>query len=277
VAISLMLKKFHESHPWPANCGINSLFRFYKIDLDRVEYLRHLFTERKLYHPLPCQFNDPFECKPQFSLPEEAKKVLDIRQHLIKFLREKGYNEIEAEELVSNNMKNPKLLRKTINDSIIQTLAQIRICSFTTRKDNLLFWSHYADSHKGFCVEFDATKMPISYAFKVQYENKYPEVIYPGSNDVTDLTPLLVKSEVWKHEEEFRTILVPWAETQPTNDGESLILSGNEIKNVYLGSNIEENKKELICDLVEQGDFNPGIWITSLAESTFSLEFAQVD
>ena len=111
---------------------------------------------------------------------------------------------------------------------------------------------------------------------KFSMEINIQRLFYPSSNDATDLTPALVKSEVWKYEEEFRTILVPWAEPQPTNDGESLILSGNEIKNVYLGSNIEENKKELICDLVEQGDFNPGIWITSLAESTFSLEFAQV-
>ncbi|MCH7499019.1 MAG: DUF2971 domain-containing protein [Nitrospinae bacterium] len=269
-------KEFYESHPWPDKCSINSLFRFYKIDLDRVEYLRHLFTERKLYHSLPSQFNDPFECKPHFNWPEDASKVRNIRQHLIKLSREKGFNEQEAEEIASKNMENPKLLQSTIYDSIIKTFAQMRICSFTTRNDNLLFWSHYADSHKGFCVEFDATKLPISYAFKVQYENKFPKVIYPSSNDETDLIPLLVKSEVWKYEEEFRTIFVPWGEDQPANDGESLILEGDEIKNVYLGSNIDENNKKLVIDLVKHGNFNPGIWTTSLAKSTFSLEFAQV-
>ena len=272
-----MPKNFAESHPFPDKCGINSLFRFYKINLDRVEHLNHLFNKRKLYHPLPSQFNDPFECKPHFSFPEEAKKVRKIQQHFIKLLRENGHTKKEAEELVSINMKDPKFLQTTIYNSIQQAFAKTRICSFTTRKDSLLFWSHYADSHKGFCVEFDATKMPISCAFKVQYENKYPEVVYPSSNDATGLTPALVKSEVWKYEEEFRTIFVPWAETQPANDGESLILRGNEIKNVYLGSNIDENKKKLIFDLVKHGDFNPGIWTTSLAESTFSLEFAQID
>ena len=90
MAKSLELKKFNKSHPWPDKCGINSLFRFYKIDLDWVEYLRHLFIDRKLFHPLPTQFNDPFECKPHFSWPQEAKKVRDIRQHLIKLARENG-------------------------------------------------------------------------------------------------------------------------------------------------------------------------------------------
>ena len=271
-----MLKTFYESHPWPDKCGINSLFRFYKIDLDRVEYLRHLFIERKLYHPLPSQFNDPFECKPHFSWPQEAKKVRDIRQYLIKLARKKGRNRKEAEALVSKNMKKPKFIQKTIFDAIQKAYAELRICSFTTRKDNILFWSHYADSHKGFCVEFDATKMPMADAYKVQYKNKYPEAIYPVPNDVTAFTPALVKPKIWEHEVEFRTIFNPEAEIKPDNDGKSLILKGDEIKNVYLGSNIDENNKKRILDLVKNGSFNPGIWITSLSKSTFSLEFTQV-
>ena len=276
MATSLKVKKFHESHPWPDKCGIDSLFRFYKIDLGRVDRLRQLFTDLKLYHSLPSDFNDPFECKPHFSLPKEAKKIRKIRQHILKNLRERGHNKKEAEKLASKIMENPERLEEIILASIQETLAQVRICSFTKRKENLLFWSHYADSHKGFCVEFDATKMPIAYAYKVQYKNRYPEVIYPIPNDATAFIPALIKSTIWGYEEEFRIIFVPEGEPQPNNDGESLILRGDEIKNVYLGSNIDENKKERIFELVKHGDFNPGIWITSLAKSTFSLEFAQV-
>ena len=269
---SAELEKFQKSHPSPDKCGITSLFRFYSVDLDQIDRLRHLFIDRKLYHLLPSQFNDPFECKPHFSWPEDDKKVRDIRQHLIKILREEGRNEKEAEELVSERMENPEFIQATIFDAAQKVYAKLRICSFTTHKENLLFWSHYADSHKGFCVEFDATKMPIAYAYKVQYKNRYPEVIYPIPNDATAFIPALIKSTIWGYEEEFRIIFVPEGEPQPNNDGESLILRGDEIKNVYLGSNIEENKK-LIFALVEHGDFNPGIWITSLAKSTFSLEF----
>ena len=272
---SLSLENFYKSHPWPDKCGINSLFRFYKIDSSRAEHLKHLFIKRKLYHSLPSQFNDPFECKPHFSVPKKTK-VREIRQHLIELLKKEGHNKREAKTLVSQNMNKTQFVQETISGAAQITFANLRVCSFTTRKDNLLFWSHYADSHKGFCVELDATIPPISYAFKVKYENNYPEVIYPMPKDATALIPVLVKSEVWKYEEEFRTILIPGAESQPANDGESLILNGNDIKNVYLGSKIDENKKEFLIDLVEQSDFNPGIWITSLAESTFSLKFTKV-
>jgi len=271
MATSLEVKEFRESHPYPDKCDIKSLFKFYKFDLDRNG---HLFTERKLYHSLPSQFNDPFECKPIFNLPKGTNKLGDIRQHLIKSLiREEGCHEKVAEEKASKMMEEPELFQEKIYESIQVIFAKARICSFTTQKENLLFWSHYADSHRGFCVEFDATKMPMYSAFKVQYEKEYPEAIYPVPNDETGLKPLLVKSKIWEYEEEFRTIFVPFAEFKPDNDGKSLILKGDEIMNVYLGSEMDEPNKKQVIDLVKRGNFNPSIWTTSLAKSTFSLEF----
>jgi hypothetical protein len=267
-------KSFHESHPYPDKYCIPSLFRFYKIDLDHVEHLKHLFTDRKLYHSLPSQFNDPFECKPHFTWPQEPKI---LEQHFIKLLMGQGHNKNEAEEIAAKTINDPKLTQKNIQDTIHSILAKVRICSFTTSNYNLLLWSHYANSHRGFCVEFDATKLPISSAFKVKYSDEYPKAIWPPYNDLFNLIPLLVKSEDWSYEEEFRTLLVSWAKEKPDNDGESLILSGNEIKNVYLGSNIEEKNKMRIIDIVKQGDFNPRIWTTSLSKSSFSLEFSQID
>ncbi|MCF8719187.1 DUF2971 domain-containing protein [Nitrospina gracilis] len=273
---SLLPKKFSESHPFPDKCGISSLFRFYKIDLDRVEHLEYLFIKRKLYHSLPSQFNDPFECKPHFNWPEDVNEIENLRQHLIKVAVEHGCDEKEAEEIVSKEMEDSENFQKIIFDTIHRIFAEVRICCFTSRKENLLFWSHYADAHKGFCVEFDATKGPISSAFKVQYVKEYPKVIYPPSNDASDLKPLLVKSEIWNYEEEFRSLLVSWAKIQPPNDGESLILNGDEIKNVYLGAQISKEHKVVILDLIKQGGFNPGIWATKLGKSTFSLEFERV-
>ncbi len=125
-------------------------------------------------------------------------------------------------------------------------------------------------------MEFDATIIPINMAYKVHYTNNYPEAIYPSPTDVTAFIPALVKSDIWIHEEEFRTIFVPWSNAVPPNDGESLILKDNVVKNVYFGSNIDEDKKGLIIDLIKNGGFNPGIWVTSLTKSNFSLEFVQV-
>jgi hypothetical protein len=138
---------------------------------------------------------------------------------------------------------------------------------------NLLLWSHYADSHKGVCVEFDATKLPIS-AFKVHYDNKYPEAIYPNPPDQRAFFPALRKSKEWKYEDEFRTIFLDYLDV-PKNDGESLILNGDEILNVYLGAEIDIQLKEKLLSIISKSSFSPKIWVSNLSESSFSLSFSE--
>lgn len=266
------LKYFGEKHPHPDRVGLASLFRFSRATVP-IEYLELLFVEGKLFHALPSQFNDPFECKPHFRWPEKAKEVQKIRKHLIKVARNEGRPRKEAEAVIGQSMAKEGFIQNTIYDSVTRALGEVRVCSFTSSKENLLFWAHYAESHRGFCVEYDATVLPISYAFKVHYSSKYPEVIYPVPADARGLKPVLSKSKEWSYEEEFRTILVPEAARQPKNDGTSLILSGNEMRNVYFGALMEEDHKQSIIELLNKGPFSPGLWQTTLAQSEFKLKF----
>jgi len=65
-------------------------------------------------------------------------------------------------------------------------------------------WSHYADHHKGFCVEFSRTPQnglgDIDKTNPVIYSCAYPAIV-PGTFDV-----LLTKSIEWRHEAEWRLI-----------------------------------------------------------------------
>ncbi len=267
------LEAFDTEHPHPDKAGIESLFKFSKFDGNYTEYQEDLFVRGKLYHSLPVNFNDPFECKPHFNWPDKPSQVREIRKHLLKVAMRNGYKRKAAESLVSKNMRKPGFIQETIYKSVQNTFSKVRICSFTTKKENLLFWSHYADSHKGFCVEYDATVLPISYAFKVQYQDEYPEVQYPGPPNALGFKPALIKSKEWAYEEEYRIIFVPEAERQPNNDGVSLILNGGEMKNVYLGANMTDENKQALVELIERGPFSPSVWDVSLSTSSFSLEF----
>lgn len=278
----MTLEEFNEIHPRPDNCGIDSLYKFYKIDFEKKEHLQHLFLEKKLYHSSPSQFNDPLECRPHFNVPKD-QKVKEMLDHLINRAKEEAQNRIDAKTTKKYILKrykgNLKVLQEDIIENSRKAYADLRICSFTAEnKKNLLLWSHYADSHKGFCVEFDATKMPMKLAYKVDYSPKYPEITYPIPYDDTAFRPALVKSKDWKYENEFRIIYFPESRVLPPNDRKSsLCLNGDEIKNVYFGSQIGPNKKQLILDLVKEGDFTPGIWDTKLAQSNFDLEFTRAE
>jgi len=198
-----------------------------------------------------------------------------MRKHIIKQLINQGQSRKSATSLVARQMRKPNQTQDMVQEASDQTFSELRICCFTTQKENLLFWSHYADSHKGFCVEFNSENLPISYAFKVRYQNEYPEFVYPTPTDDTAFIPALIKSPAWEYENEFRIILVPEAESQPRNDGESLLLNGDEIRNIYFGANITKANKELLLDLISKGPFRPRMWNTRLSETAFSLEFEE--
>jgi len=266
------LAQFEKDHPHPDSVGQRSLYRFARAT-QPSDYLSLLFVDGKLYHPLPRQFNDPFEAKPQLRWPEKGKEVRKIRKYLTRVARASGKSRRDAEAAVARGFAKPGFMRKVIFRAVRHTLGEARICSFTSSKENLLFWAHYADSHRGFCVEYDATVLPISCAFKVRYTKNYPEVEYPAPPDARNLRPLLIKSNEWGYEEEFRTIFVPSAKRQPPNDGTSLLLSGNEIQNIYFGALMEEEHKEMIQELLREGPFRPGVWQAHLSESQFKLEF----
>jgi hypothetical protein len=268
------LKEFYETHRLPDKAGIKSLFKFSRFNENLLEYPSHLFIERKLYHSRPTQFNDPFECKPHFKWPDNPEKVKAIQQYLINAAIQNGHAKDDAESLISKIINDPKFLQETILKAILKNLSEVRICSFTTQKENLLLWSHYTNSHEGFCVEYDATKFPIAYTFKVLYQDEYPEAVYPWPIDATGFRPLLIKSKDWMYENEFRSIFVPAAERRP-NDGESLILKGDEIKNVYFGSNMSPENKTLLSDLIRRGPFRPRILDTNISKSSFRLKFSE--
>lgn len=266
------MEAFARVHPHPWAVKQRSLFRFSSSAQPETR-LAQLFVNARLYHSLPSQFNDPFEAKPHFRWPCNAKDLKRLRRYLNKVAKNAEQYNIEVEEMIAQASRKGSGIPSAIEQMIRTSLGQIRICSFTGSKDNLLFWAHYADSHRGFCVEYDATVWPIAYAFKVEYSDQYPEASYPPQKSKRALKPLLVKSSEWAYEKEFRTIFLPKVKNQPNNDGESLILSGDEIINVYLGALMDEVDKNKLLGILKKGPFNPNIWQARLSGSAFKIEF----
>ena len=132
------------------------------------------------------------------------------------------------------------------------------ITCFAERNDNILMWSHYADKHTGFCVEYDLSKMKSQEAklmlYPVIYSKKRP--LFPLSMfDFTDIKnvkvaegvfpyadiaeSLLTKSDIWYYEEEWRII-----HTLKNLDEQKLY--EDIITGVYLGANISSDNEKIL-------------------------------
>ena len=96
-------------------------------------------------------------------------------------------------------------------------------CLCTSNK-NRLMWSHYADSHKGFCVEYDFSLAPDdSLPLPVVYSKKRPLTPWDAAINESEETlkaadrafvmTLLTKDEAWAYEHEWR-LIVPLSGSQ---------------------------------------------------------------
>jgi hypothetical protein len=60
-----------------------------------------------------------------------------------------------------------------LHQKINQILDDYLYFCVTDKNDNNLMWSHYANSHKGFCIEWDASKIK---AERVLYQSTIPKI-----------------------------------------------------------------------------------------------------
>ena len=61
-----------------------------------------------------------------------------------------------------------------LSRSVQDVIAQRRIYCLTPIPNNILMWSHYADNHKGICLEFDTSIRLFGTAREVDYRETYP-------------------------------------------------------------------------------------------------------
>jgi len=119
---------------------------------------------------------------------------------------------------------------------------------------NCLMWSHYADKHKGFCIEYDFSHvsddmlpLPVIYSKKrVRMPWKFaldttPENIAEANQRF--LEALLTKDEIWQYENEWRILASPDA-------GHNLKMP--PVSCIYLGALCSEENKKQITDIAAQ-------------------------
>lgn len=103
-------------------------------------------------------------------------------------------------------------------ESTVYKKFKERLCilSLSKNREEILMWSHYADEHRGICLEFDCIEDDNfkSSTFHINYDNKISsinEVEVTESGDLSlNITSngkwLTQKLETWKYEDEVREI-----------------------------------------------------------------------
>lgn len=264
-----MTNEFDKKYPSPADVGKKSVFKFSAFKPEAPEQAECLLRGAKLYLPTPKQLNDPFECSPHLNFRQDREQLY---LYFIKVARDRGATECEAERFANTGLgMEIETLNNSLNSFGRKVFEDVRVSSFTSCWRNQLLWAHYANSHQGFCLEFDATKRPFEMMYKVDYRKDYPKLHIPVEANLDFVESLLVKGLDWEYEQEFRFVVPPEMSLSPRFDGQYLQLLGDELKAVYIGVNMGGDDEETLRKHIDKSVFNPKIYKVETSCDSFEL------
>lgn len=248
--------------------------KLYKYESFNSQSLSNL-KNQKIYFSKPKGFNDPFDCSIRCEFEDITSNdlVLMHKHFLDKCPNQAQYISKYGEfpnEKFSVFIK--KIIDTVFEEAQKRLLNQRGISCFSEKNDEILMWSHYADSHKGFCLEFD-TKAPLfDKAAKVDYRDEFPIIDQVALLLDEDLDQILkmatTKHTNWRYEEEWRTIY----EEPDTLYG----YEGNTLTGVYFGAEMDFAHKEIIALILQ--DQNPNVKFHEGKKSNrmFLIEFSPI-
>lgn len=180
----------------------------------RADYVEDLLLRHRIKFSDPHTFNDPWDCRPQFS-----KSILDDREaytrHVVYAvdLMRRWYG-IPEEELArrAEILRRDRAFLEARIDEITAAMAtairdKYRVYCLSGFSDSFLMWAHYTSSHKGVCFGFKTRSEVFCGALEVTYLEKYPVIDFSTEDEMAFMgDTLLTKAEAWRYEREFRLI-----------------------------------------------------------------------
>jgi hypothetical protein len=156
--------------------------RIYKYRCD-CRYSHDTLGTDTVWLPSPDSFSDPYDC--WLTFPDGVLAML-LKSRL-------------GEAAESYSAAVDGLANQAASD--LQEIRKLaRLCAFSATYNSLLMWSHYADQHKGFCLEYDIGGLKPDHPFR---QHLYP-VVY--SKNIYDLEPIM-KGLAARSGGEFRPML----------------------------------------------------------------------
>ena len=184
-------------------CAPALLYKYYSDTPEKLDAVK----ENRMWYSAPCNFNDVFDC----DISIDDKKMFNEALKL--FPDKRGIRP------GSNAWKN---FRTTMTQQLRALRSQFDELRNTTgvsclseSENSLLMWAHYANNHRGFCVEYDLLEIsrilnfsaiPVIYSEeRTCFDFFNPQTI---ENDTLKLfiRSLTSKSPEWSYEKEWRII-----------------------------------------------------------------------
>lgn len=243
-------------------------------DIDNALH-KETLTELTIFLPSAHKFNDPFDCRiPLDYLLLETDEELRrnfARKLIMMHGDEEQKNNIEdlVEKFMAKNHLSDKEELLQLEENDIIKLNKHGIYSVSAIPNNLLLWSHYANSHMGVCIGFNAKKLYDICKFNslgpVTYFDKYPNMSVLRDNEDIYYNQIYNKSLDWYYEKEFRYVKLNAADTK-------VEFTSDIIEEIYIGCMSSKENISIIEQLRKDKYPLARLYLCKKSKNGYSLE-----
>jgi len=187
-------------------------FKYRSMDAASLPWVEKTVLHNEVYFAPALSFNDPFDLRPALVLdgtPQEHRQRYIASS--IKFEPQLSASEREAAADQAMTSMTPEHIDETA--ALIQALHSEQLTTrhgvfcVSEKRDDILMWSHYADHHRGICLEFDGHGRFMAHAQPVRYsEERVPINAYRDDSDTMLEKAMFTKSNHWAYESEWRLL-----------------------------------------------------------------------
>ena len=280
----------------------NKLFKYRGVS---NQYSFDNFNQDCLSLSEASKLNDPFECalsavSKQFFFSQLRNAFLTTMigndgfsaNELTKM---KSCSESEFYEIIENRSelfsKLPRGTLKRVSDSFIddfcnatndklceKNLSNIYICALSETNNSPAMWAHYAEEFRGFCIEYDFSKIlgkPIWCSLNpVIYTDSIPDFSeYFGKSDcfnnLISIYAAMIKAEDWSYEREWR-LIIPLGK-QPDS---YFLVNAPKPSAIYLGCRISKEDEDKLVQIARNKDIK--VFKMVRPSSTFEVKFKEI-
>lgn len=234
--------------------------KFYKYrSCKNIDFIEEIISENKIWAASPLDFNDPFDCIPFMDAGKNNRDFIKWAKQAIDKRLPRPERCLFFKEIKKKMNKSPNHLI----DCWRTLMGEYGVVSFASEFDNLLMWSHYADDHKGVCIEFSLADVReiegLGVVGAVEYNQDRPTMslfseivlqIISSDDNSEHLYSLLkqalfTKYEGWAYEKEWRWI------KRIDNGNRHIILPQGCISRIIMGVSSSQQDKTKIRDLIK--------------------------
>jgi hypothetical protein len=122
------------------------------------KWLTATLRDKTIHCSDPAQLNDPWDCRPCFDDRSfETQKQIDDFANYLHTITSQPIHLIHQCLVDAGIYRGPAAVQKILfglYDSGVSYISKYRIYCLTPCPRSILMWSHYADNHRGICLEF---------------------------------------------------------------------------------------------------------------------------